>query len=283
VAGRLFARLYSSGELRLAGELVEVDGGLVFDGIDDYIQTASSNVFKVQEHTLECWIKAKDYDAYRGIVEIAYGGVGQSRLMTFGDEIRYHPGYATVPNSFIRLTNLPINEYIHLAATWDGEVATAYLNGEIIGQISLETTFTYSITPFVYIGRDNYDDRYFNGVIRDVRIWSVARTQEQIQEGMYKELTGNEPGLIGYWRLNSSSGGIARDTTGYANHGTIYGAQWVIFDDADGFQLGARALKVDELVESAQLSSEAGSVSMRLSSDGTLYLGGELYELVPIA
>ena len=57
----------------------------------------------------------------------------------------------------------------------------------IIGQISLETTLTYSITPFVYIGRDNYDDRYFNGVIRDVRIW-VWLIHKQIQEGCIRSL-----------------------------------------------------------------------------------------------
>jgi hypothetical protein len=34
------------------------------------------------------------------------------------------------------------------------------------------------------------------------------------------------PGLVGYWNLDQGSGTIAYDSSGYNNHGTIYGASW---------------------------------------------------------
>ena len=43
---------------------------------------------------------------------------------------------------------------------------------------------------------------------------------------MYKELTGTEPGLVAYYKLNEGSGTVATDSAG-TNDGTIYGASWV--------------------------------------------------------
>ena len=34
------------------------------------------------------------------------------------------------------------------------------------------------------------------------------------------------PGLVGYWNFDQGSGTIAYDSSGYNNHGTIYGASW---------------------------------------------------------
>jgi hypothetical protein len=41
-----------------------------------------------------------------------------------------------------------------------------------------------------------------NGAIDEVRIWSIARSQADIQSTMNTTLTGSEPGLVGYWKLD---------------------------------------------------------------------------------
>jgi hypothetical protein len=71
----------------------------------------------------------------------------------------------------------------------------------------------------------------------EVRIWNVARTEDQILAHMYTELTGNESGLAAYWDFNDGPGStIATDRSGNGNHGTlISGAssplpQWVVSD-----------------------------------------------------
>ena len=53
----------------------------------------------------------------------------------------------------------------------------------------------------------------FDGLMDDVRVWNVARTAEEIADNMHKELTGTEPGLVGYWRLN----GDFADASGNGN------------------------------------------------------------------
>ena len=63
-------------------------------------------------------------------------------------------------------------------------------------------------------------------ILDEVRIWNTARTQQQIQDNMNKELSGDEPGLVGYWKFNEGQGTTVYDNAGN-NHGTIHGATWV--------------------------------------------------------
>ncbi|MCC5945070.1 MAG: T9SS type A sorting domain-containing protein [Bernardetiaceae bacterium] len=67
----------------------------------------------------------------------------------------------------------------HYAMTYDGTTVRLYYDGNIVSAaaeiiINLNTTFGNR-----YIGRSR--NNYFNGRIDNVRVWSVARTQEEIQ------------------------------------------------------------------------------------------------------
>jgi outer membrane protein assembly factor BamB len=53
----------------------------------------------------------------------------------------------------------------------------------------------------------------FEGLLADVRLWKTALTAKQIQDRMGMLLTGNEPGLVGYWPLNQPSPSDFHDIT----------------------------------------------------------------------
>lgn len=69
----------------------------------------------------------------------------------------------------------------------------------------------------------------FDGVIDEVRLWRVARTQAQIQACMNQELSLYEQGdcyidpsiLIGYWRLNEGKGYSIFDSSGTGTSGRL--------------------------------------------------------------
>jgi alpha-tubulin suppressor-like RCC1 family protein len=68
------------------------------------------------------------------------------------------------------------------------------------------------------------------GHLDEVRIWNVARSQADLQADMGHGLTGSEPGLLGYWRLNEGAGGSATNlavTTGSACDGVLSGPTWI--------------------------------------------------------
>ncbi len=68
----------------------------------------------------------------------------------------------------------------------------------------------------------------FYGHIDDVRVWNKALSETEIRETMCSKLQGNEPNLVGYWRVdegtNGTCGGGADvcDATGNGNDGVIF-------------------------------------------------------------
>lgn len=60
----------------------------------------------------------------------------------------------------------------------------------------------------------------FDGQIAEVRLWKMARAQQQIQGGMNHPLTGKEFGLQAYWSFDNT----LDDQTGRGNNGAAVGA-----------------------------------------------------------
>ena len=71
-----------------------------------------------------------------------------------------------------------------------------------------------------FIARSYDDDRPLMGMICEARVWSVARTPEQIWENMYRISNPKEdPTLIGYWKFDEGKGKVIRDYSMYGNDG----------------------------------------------------------------
>ena len=73
-----------------------------------------------------------------------------------------------------------------------------------------------------FIGRSYNDYRPLQGRIAEARVWSVARTQEEIWDNMYR-LPDYEPEdypeLIGYWKFDEGEGNVIHDYSMYGNDG----------------------------------------------------------------
>ena len=98
-------------------------------------------------------------------------------------------------------------------------------------------TGTNSNCPFsviTYLGYDNaVTTRTFKGIIDEVRIWTTARTAQQLADNKYATLAGNETGLKGYWNFNDRNASRATDLTSNARHGTLVGSSYVTSNYAD--------------------------------------------------
>ena len=71
-----------------------------------------------------------------------------------------------------------------------------------------------------FIGKSYNDYRPLQGKIAEARVWSVARTPEQIWKNMYRiENPQEDPTLIGYWKFNEGKGNVIKDHSQYGNDG----------------------------------------------------------------
>ncbi len=90
----------------------------------------------------------------------------------------------------------------HVAVTWDGSDVRCYLNGQPDSTNSYSGIVPYSGQP-LYIGRGYTLPQSFSfkGQMNELRMWWVARSQEEIQSTMHQSLSDFEPGLAAYWPL----------------------------------------------------------------------------------
>lgn len=119
---------------------------------------------------------------------------------------------------------LTTKTWYHVAVTYDipSHTLILYVNGQ-----PQSRTITYggsSITSMNICGTKNvefqigrsYENevRQLNGNVAEMRIWGVARTQEEIWKGMYEVDPASE-GLLAYWRFNEGEGDVITDQTGH--------------------------------------------------------------------
>lgn len=119
-------------------------------------------------------------------------------------------------------TSLPLGQWCHMAAVSGPGGMHLYLDGVLLEQNGFEGSFA-AIGPTVdnYLGRSNWKDNgYFRGQLDEVRVWSVARSGEQIRAAMGQRLTGDEPGLVGLWDFDDGDG---RDRSGHGHAGQLRG------------------------------------------------------------
>jgi hypothetical protein len=75
-----------------------------------------------------------------------------------------------------------LNTWTFLAGTYDGSKLSLYVNGVLAGSVSLSGSI-FSTSDPLRIGGD-WSGEMFTGTIDDVRIYSTALTQAQIQSDM---------------------------------------------------------------------------------------------------
>lgn len=102
------------------------------------------------------------------------------------------------------------NTWYHVAMTWDIAAQTLifYVNGkeqsrsESYGASEITSISLKNSKHGFFIGRSFNDNaRQLCGNISEVRVWSVARTQQELWDAMY-DVDPKSPGLAAYWKFD---------------------------------------------------------------------------------
>lgn len=199
--------------------------GLQFDGIDDVATAPHIPAYDIGQgdFTFEAWIEANTLQTG---IPIIYGN--RSTTITGFLVMLYNGVFAMRVGGYNYLTDqnyLYDNTCHHLAGTRLNGILTLYLDGSVLPFASgFGSSAPHDITDnhTIWIGLDEPNpNTKFNGLIHEIRMWNLARTQLEIQSSMNVYLNGNESGLIGYWRLNEGTGQIINDLSVYQNNGVL--------------------------------------------------------------
>jgi len=92
-------------------------------------------------------------------------------------------------------------QWTHLAGTYDGTNLRLYSNGVLKAQTPASISMTGTAIG-LYMGRTGSDG--FTGLLDDIRLWNTTRSGAEISSSKDIVLTGSEPGLAGYWKLDTT-------------------------------------------------------------------------------
>ena len=195
-----------------------------------YIEEKLSTIMGVEQHLL-----LRIGDASFPRQQLQFDGSGDSAQT---------PGFGKFPKKDeAKLLNA--GEWYHIAATYSYATREVclYVNGKLQSKGSdlgnaASTPFNLAGRAFYdlylqdpetykdykdwgnfrqfFLGKSYDDSRQLNGDITEVRVWNVARNEQEIWDNMY-DVDPQTPGLIGYWKFDEGAGNVIKDWTGNGN------------------------------------------------------------------
>jgi Concanavalin A-like lectin/glucanases superfamily len=213
-------------------ELVPVpsDSGMAetalrLDGTSGCVSLGSPATLKVRAaYTLEAWVSPAG-----GGTILSKGAADQpsgfALAIDAAGKLALTQGGATVTST----DPLPTGAFRHVAAVFDGTIATLYVNGASAG--SGASTLTPDDASPALIGAmsgTGGPTGFFKGDVDEVRVWNRARAADELQQDRGRRLIGTETGLVAYYRFDEGAGTDLYDETDAALNGTIQGGcTWV--------------------------------------------------------
>jgi hypothetical protein len=206
--------------------VIAVDGfyALNFDGVDDLVDAGTLNDFNIQDFTYEAWINPQSYGGYGG--PIGFGRLFQGKAATIflhGETNTNYPSHSLVVSvaggSLHTSENtIDLNKWQHVAISFDtiSKTLKIYINGveTAVTARSEPTDIADNSASRLYIGNNSSLQRAFNGMMDEARVWSVVRTQSDIETGLYNHVATDATGLLAQFSFDE----------GFYNSGVYSGA-----------------------------------------------------------
>lgn len=184
---------------------------LGFDGVNDFVAVSSPTAIPIANatYTMEAWMLPRTLNSNgNGNGIIGWGNYGTTNQ---ANAFKYQNGnlanYWWANDLSVSVGNL-VGRWSHVACSFDGTTRRIYLNGALVASdtptghnVPNAGNFRVGLT----ISSAALLNSFFDGSLDEVRVWNVARTQAQIQAGMYTTISPSSTGLVAYYSFNIGS------------------------------------------------------------------------------
>ena len=224
-------------------DLVNVHGAaLQFDGVNDHVTIGTVPGIS-GAYTVEAWVNAAETGSWARILDLGQGENNNNIIFGFdGPTGNFHLGnrIGATATGISTTTALPLNQWVHVAAVNNGDGTGAiYYNGIAQGLSGNTATLGAGSGQTLtsnFIGRSNWaTDALLKGQVDEVRVWTTARSADQIRDNMDQKITSNDTGLLLNYHFDDDPQGVTvADSAGTAQNGTVYGSARVLSLDGVG-------------------------------------------------
>jgi len=200
---------------------------LNFDGTNDYVSCGDINAIDgLGTITVSAWVK---WGGTAGAMNTTFEICRKELVYTLGAgwdagkaKFWIYPSSGTGwVNSGPSITRIDDGNWHYIVGVYDNSNIILYVDGKQESINNVGSLTLNSNSNIVTIGTLFGYGYYWNGLIDEVRIWSVAKSAFQIRTDMTRTLSGNESGLIAYYRFDQKDGTTLYDMTPNGNNGTL--------------------------------------------------------------
>jgi len=301
-------RPFKAGEIISIANAVAVrsnSGSADFEsGSTEYLSIADGSQTGLDlsgDFTFEAWVKPESLPG--GYILAKYETTGNQRAYYLSANSNGTVEFAVSDDGTTSATHfaaydtdasqLTAGVWTHIAVTFDisEQNDLFYINGSLvastpIGGATVGSPIHNSTADFT-IGARNGGNTPYDGLIDDVRVWSVERTPTEISDNYQRELLGTESNLVGYWKLNGDFKGATSNANDLTDNNTVG-------DSTDvGFWLGTSNVEIFKADASDTFSTNtfigfatvgiskgiAGNIAVSgvVSGFANLIIGGQYY------
>jgi hypothetical protein len=163
-------------------------GSLVFDGSNDNIQLAGTNL-SLNQMTISSWNYSSNYQQNGFMFEKTTNGSVNTQYSLFynsGNNSIYYRTYGlSIVDLIVNRTTAGVvnNQWNNVVATWDGTNKRIYVNGVLRAtSATLSGTVTQNTTGAAFIGIYGGGGYPFNGRISQTQIYNRALSAQEVQQ-----------------------------------------------------------------------------------------------------
>ncbi len=154
--------------------------------------------------TIEAWLYPVSYVSWvggscpsligKGFIDTYWLGLcsGKLRLYTHGSG-----------SSRTSQGTLPLNEWTHVAAVYDGANINFYFNGVLDSSFEATEGSLPATDSALRIGSDADFNVIPDAAVDDIRLWNVARTEAEISDTMNSSMDDPMEGLVASWNFRT--------------------------------------------------------------------------------
>lgn len=162
-----------------------INGALEFNGVDNYVDCGDSNMLSPEKLTIALWLRPEGKDGIQYIVsktQIQTENIDYAVVLRVDGKIEFVLSQIeSKPISIVSQSQIPQNEWSHIALMSNNKQASIYINGSLDTISSVIPRTLYGGSRFVlgaFLGQSNF----FKGKFDDVYIFDENLLNEQIIE-----------------------------------------------------------------------------------------------------
>jgi len=194
---------------------------LELDGANSWVELPPDVFNGLEEATVESWVKWGDFRGWsRSLISVTREAsmAVYNIATTCGLQFEISGIKTTRPRSFPFLAFASTNEWIPYRRRFRQGRNEAlfqrspYWRQQPQGKLRVDRQWPAQLPGPGQLARlKARSTPDFEGQMAEVRVWRTARSEQEIQENLFKKLTGSEAGLAALWNFDTASNSVVKD------------------------------------------------------------------------